>query len=100
MESQFNIGFFYANGEYVKQDYKKAFYWYSLAAPQGDTEALRDLGYLYSNGLGIKRIAKLQLNGTKELLLKTMRKHFIIWGFVIKKVTASLNQHVGQNIIF
>jgi uncharacterized protein len=46
MEAQFNVGFFYKEGQLVRRDYKKATYWYKLAAIQGDTEAQRDFRVL------------------------------------------------------
>jgi TPR repeat protein len=42
MESQYNIGFFYKEGEVVKKDYKKAVHWFTFSASKGDTEAQRD----------------------------------------------------------
>lgn len=39
----------------VKQDYKKAAYWYKKAAEQGNTEAQLDLGVMYMNGLGVDK---------------------------------------------
>ena len=34
--AQYNIGFMYASGQGVTQDYKEAVKWYRLAAAQGD----------------------------------------------------------------
>jgi len=33
-DSQYNIGYFYGNGEIVKKSHKKKIYWYKLAATQ------------------------------------------------------------------
>jgi TPR repeat protein len=39
----------------VKQDFKKAVHWYTLAAKQGDIWAQRELGYCYFYGQGVKQ---------------------------------------------
>lgn len=45
----------YRTGEAVKHDDRKGFYWYKLAADQGNREALFYLGEHYSDGLGVDR---------------------------------------------
>jgi hypothetical protein len=40
-------------GEAVPQDYAQAMQWYSKAADRGSEEARRNIGYLYSHGLGV-----------------------------------------------
>ena len=43
-EAQFNLGWCYANGQGVKQDWQKAVEWYTKAAEQGLAEASRQFG--------------------------------------------------------
>jgi len=54
MEGQYNIGFFFREGDHVKQDFRTAVKWFKLSAAQGDTEAQRDLGYCYFYGQGLR----------------------------------------------
>ena len=63
-------GFFYKNGELVKQDYKKAVHWYTLAAKKGDTEAQRDLGYCFFYGEGIRQDCKKAIYWYKKAAAK------------------------------
>ena len=39
----------------MKQDYKLALKWYRKADSLGNVEALNNLGYLYDEGLGVRR---------------------------------------------
>jgi tetratricopeptide (TPR) repeat protein len=48
-----NLGFLYANGQGVVQDYVKAREWYEKAADSGNALAMTNLGVLYANGLGV-----------------------------------------------
>ena len=57
-EAQFNLGVMYANGQAVRQDYKKAFEWYSKAANQGYAEAQYNLGVMYKKGHGVRQDLK------------------------------------------
>ena len=53
--AQYDLGWMYANGRGVAQNYAKAFEWYSKAAAQGDASAQTNLGSMYENGQGIAR---------------------------------------------
>ena len=46
-QAQCDLAFAYITGEEVKQDYKKAFYWYEKAANSGLREAQFRIGMLY-----------------------------------------------------
>jgi len=50
---QFNLGFAYANGNGVPEDYKEAVKWYRQAAEQGDANAQETLGDAYNRGNGV-----------------------------------------------
>ena len=54
-DEELKLGLKYLNGEGVKQDYKKAFEWFSKAAEQGNTEAQLHLGQMYYNGEGVNQ---------------------------------------------
>lgn len=47
------LGFMYANGQGVPQDYKKAMEWYRKAAEQGFASAQSNLGVMYAEGRGV-----------------------------------------------
>lgn len=49
------LGGMYYNGHGVKQDYKKAFEWYTKSANQGYGMAQFNLGVMYANGQGVKQ---------------------------------------------
>ena len=49
------LGFKYANGDGVAQDYKKSVLWYRKAAEQGNTAAQNNLGVFYENGQGVSK---------------------------------------------
>jgi TPR repeat protein len=51
--AQYNLGFMYANGRGVVQDYAEAVRWYKLAAAQGDAKAQYNLGVMYAKGQGV-----------------------------------------------
>lgn len=51
--AQKSLGFAYANGLGVTQDYAKAAQWHHMAAEQGDSDAQHNLGYLYAGGRGV-----------------------------------------------
>lgn len=51
--AQKSLGFAYANGLGVSQDFAKAAQWHHIAAEQGDIDAQRNLGYLYASGHGV-----------------------------------------------
>ena len=45
----------YSKGTGVRQDYKKAFEWFTKAANQGDADAQYNLGAMYINGQGVRQ---------------------------------------------
>ena len=51
--AQSYLGFMYANGVGVSEDYAEAARWYRLAAEQGDASAQYNLGLMYANGDGV-----------------------------------------------
>ena len=53
--AQNNIGLLYDKGLGIKQDYKKAFFWYEKSTKQGYSTAMSNLATLYQNGNGVKR---------------------------------------------
>ena len=54
-EAQFRLGWIYAEGKGVTQDYKEAVKWYRLAAKQGEVVAQYNLGVMYDEGKGVKQ---------------------------------------------
>ena len=54
-KAQYMLGDLYYDGEFVKQDYEKAFHYFSLSANQGDSEAQYMLGELYYVGEFVKQ---------------------------------------------
>ena len=62
MEAQFNLGVLYEEGievpdngklRVVKQDYRKAFEWFTKSAEQGHADAQNNLGLMYKEGSAI-----------------------------------------------
>ncbi len=51
--AQANLGFMYAKGQGVAQDYQEAVRWYRLAAEQGHPVAQNNLGFAYELGHGV-----------------------------------------------
>ena len=51
--AQAMLGFMYATGQGVPQNYNAASYWYRLSAEQGDTTAQYLLGLAYDKGQGV-----------------------------------------------
>jgi TPR repeat protein len=47
------LGICYKSGQGVTKDEKKAVYWYTKAAEQGDADAQCNLGNCYFNGEGV-----------------------------------------------
>jgi TPR repeat protein len=68
-ETMYNTGVFYAEGLGVKQDYKKALYWFKKAADRGDDIAMFRLAIIYSDGLGIKSNLKESLDWLKRAVV-------------------------------
>jgi TPR repeat protein len=54
-EAQYNLGWMYKNGKFVKQDYALAVRWYTNAAEQGHVKAREHLGMMYAQGQGVNR---------------------------------------------
>ena len=54
-EAQCKLGFMYAKGEGVPQDYREAVRWLRLAADQGDAMAQGQLGRMYAEGEGVPK---------------------------------------------
>lgn len=52
-DAQTTIGFCYAKGDGVAQDYAQAFYWWSKAAAQGNVVAQNGVGLSYQYGKGV-----------------------------------------------
>ncbi len=53
--AQFSLGVMYSDGLVLKQDNKKAFNYFKLAAKQGNLVAQYNLGVMYQNGLGVEQ---------------------------------------------
>lgn len=49
------LGYYYAVGDIVKQDYKEAIKWFRLAADQGYAPAQYNLGCCYRDGYGAEQ---------------------------------------------
>ena len=56
-EAQYNLGWMYANGRGVLQDYGEAVKWFRTAAEQGNVSAQNNLGVMYATGRGVPRDA-------------------------------------------
>jgi TPR repeat protein len=54
-DAQFSLGWKYAHGDSVPQDYPEASKWYRKAAEQGHTDAQINLGFMYHRGLGVRQ---------------------------------------------
>ena len=54
-EAQERLGFMYATGRGVRQDYAEAVKWFRKAARQGHAKAQQRLGTMYSVGRGIRQ---------------------------------------------
>jgi TPR repeat protein len=52
-DAQYSLGFMYANGQGVPQNYPVAIEWLSKAADQGNGGAEYGLGYMYANAQGV-----------------------------------------------
>ena len=53
--AQYASGLMYDNGEGVRQDYQKAFEWFTKAANQGFATAQYASGLMYYNGEGVRQ---------------------------------------------
>ncbi len=68
-EVMYNTGVFYADGLGIKQDYKKARYWFNKAAQRGDDMAMFRLALMYSEGLGVLSDIDESLNWLKKAVI-------------------------------
>ena len=55
IKAQSILGFMYAKGRGVSQDYAKAVFWFQKAAEQSDAPAQYNLGVMYHKGVGVPR---------------------------------------------
>lgn len=53
LESQYYVGMFYLEGDFVEKDYRNAAQWFRISAEQGEAKSQFQLGYLYKNGFGV-----------------------------------------------
>lgn len=53
--AQYNLGWMYALGKGVRQDYHKAVEWFTKAAGQGNAKAQNNLGGMYRQGQGVRQ---------------------------------------------
>lgn len=51
----YNLGWHYAEGKGISQDYQKALYYYKKAADLGNSNACNNLGCMYNSGKGVAR---------------------------------------------
>jgi len=54
-KAQTEIAAMYGNGDYVKEDWSKAAYWYQKAADQEEPRAQVNLGLMYLGGMGVNK---------------------------------------------
>jgi len=54
-EAQHDIGVYYAEGQMVKQNYKRAIYWLKKASANGVSNASYNLAVMYQQGLGTEK---------------------------------------------
>jgi TPR repeat protein len=54
-DTQYNLGFIYAQGRGVPKDYTESVKWYRAAAEQGHAGAQYNLGVMYANGEGVPK---------------------------------------------
>ena len=53
--AQYNLALLLEKGKCIKQDLKRALYWYEKAASSGLVEAQFNLGYMHHMGIGTKQ---------------------------------------------
>ena len=54
-QAQYNLGFLYRIGQGVKQDYHKAYHWYSLSAEQAYPQAQYKVGLMHYKGQAVTK---------------------------------------------
>lgn len=63
---QVSLGNLYRNGEGVRQDLSKAFYWYQKSADQGDSSGQLGVGFAYLNGQAVRQDSSKALEWFKK----------------------------------
>ena len=69
--AQNNLGWMYYKGNGIKQDYQKAFEWFTKSAEQGCIEAMYNIAEMYENGYGVEK----DLNKSKHWIKKAEKAH-------------------------
>ena len=69
------LGLIYLNGYGKEKDYGKAFFYFSKAVEQGNAIAYKNLSWMYSKGLGVKK----NLDEASRLLGLSEKKRVIIF---------------------
>ena len=54
-DAQYNLGFFYRNGQELPQDYEEAAKWFRRSANQGRANSQFALSGMYQEGMGVRR---------------------------------------------
>lgn len=75
------LGYMYANGDTVKQDYSKALELFQKGSELGDDAADYRLGYMYKNGEGVK----VDLKQAKKYYKRYCEKSGITWSLGCKE---------------
>lgn len=65
-EAQYSLGWMYASGYGLKNDYREAAKWFREAAVQGHAQAQSSLGRLYEDGLGVPKDIQSYLKWTRK----------------------------------
>jgi len=55
VDDQFEVGACYYDGDKIKQDYEKAFYWFNKSAEQGHARSQFFLGHMFFSGRGVSQ---------------------------------------------
>ncbi|MBW7454298.1 metallophosphoesterase [Paenibacillus sepulcri] len=93
LKAKVYLGELYIDGEFVDKDVKKGINYFNSAIELNDSGAMRELGYRYLNGVGLKRdedvAVKLLTSSINHgnLLAKTILGHGIVQGKVNKDMT-------------
>lgn len=57
-DAQYQFGLLYMDKEPTDNNLSQALYWFQLAAEQGHTKAMQNLGKMYLNAVGVKKDIK------------------------------------------
>lgn len=71
------LGYCYLEGDGVKKDEKKAFYWLNKAAEQNNLKALNSIGSCYENGNGVEKDEFQAYSFYKKAALRGMPNAFV-----------------------